>query len=93
MGVDLLWTFVGCCIQPPSMRNDYVDVSGARLPRRSFSAELDSEEINTQIRGILVHWADQDPGPSPVSLRESVVSPWVSLLELTFVCFCQFLLR
>jgi hypothetical protein len=61
-------------------------------PNRSFSAELDNAEINSRIRGILVHRVDQDPGPSPIPLREGVASPWVGLLELTFICLCQFLL-
>jgi hypothetical protein len=36
------------------------------MAHRSFSAEFDSVEINSQIQGILVYGADQDPGPSPV---------------------------
>jgi hypothetical protein len=66
--------------------------SGLGCPDRSFSVELDSAEINVRIRGILVYGADQDPGPSPVPLREGVISPWVSLLELTVICLWQFLL-
>jgi hypothetical protein len=61
---------------------------GSGYPDSSFSTELDSAEINTWIRGILVHGADQDPAPSLVPLREGVISPWVSLLELTFICLC-----
>jgi hypothetical protein len=67
---------------------------GLSYPDRSFSAELDSAEINTQIRRIPVHGANQDsgpsPSPSPIHLREGVISPSVSLLELTFVSLCQF---
>jgi hypothetical protein len=58
----------------------------------SFSVELESAEINTRIRGILIHGADKDLGPSPVPLREGVIIPWGSLLKLTFICLCQFLL-
>jgi hypothetical protein len=65
---------------------------GLSCPDRSFSTEFDSVKINTRIQGPLVHGADQDPSPSPVPLREGVISPRVSLLELTFVCLCQFLL-
>jgi hypothetical protein len=65
---------------------------GPSYPDHSIYAELDSAEINTQIRGILVHGVDEDLGPSSVPLRDGVVSPWVSLLELTFICLCPFLL-
>jgi hypothetical protein len=58
---------------------------GPSCPDRSFSVELDDTEINAQIRGILVHGANQNSDPSPVPLREGVVSPCVSLLELIFV--------
>jgi hypothetical protein len=44
-------------------------------PDCSFSAELDNAEINAQIRGILIHGANQNSGPKPVPLRERVVSP------------------
>jgi hypothetical protein len=36
---------------------------GLSCPNRSFSAELDDVEINTQIRGILVHEANQNHLP------------------------------
>jgi hypothetical protein len=66
---------------------------GSSCPDRLFSVELDDTEINTQIpRGVLAHAVDQNIGSGPVPLRERVNIPWVSLLELTFVCLCQFLL-
>jgi hypothetical protein len=71
--------------------DDNVDVSRAKLPDRSLSTELDDTETNTQTRGILVHRANQNSGPSRIPLREGVVSPWVSLLELIFIWLCQFL--
>jgi hypothetical protein len=61
---------------------------GPSCLNRSFSTELDSLEIDTQILGILVHGDYQNLGPSPVPLREWVTNPWVSLLELTFICLC-----
>jgi hypothetical protein len=67
------------------MGDDNVDVSGTKLPDRSFSVELDDMEINARIRGILVHGVNQNFGPSLVPLREGVISPWVSLLELIFI--------
>jgi hypothetical protein len=65
---------------------------GLSCPNRSFSAELDGTEINTRIRGILVHGANQNSGNRLVPLREGAISPWVSFLELIFICLCQFLL-
>jgi hypothetical protein len=76
----------------PSAGDDYEDVSGANSPDHPFSTELSGMEINTWIRGVLAYGADQNFGSSPVPSREGVDSPWVSLLELTFVCLCQFLL-
>jgi hypothetical protein len=64
---------------------------GPSCPDRPFSAELDGTEVNTQIRGVLAHGADLNSGSSPVPIRDGVNSPWVSLLDLTFVCLCQFL--
>jgi hypothetical protein len=58
---------------------------GPSCPNRSFHTELDNAKINTQIRGILVHGAGQNSGPSPIPLMEGVVNPWVSLLKLIFV--------
>jgi hypothetical protein len=56
-----------------------------------FSFELDDTEGNTRIRRVLAHGADLIFGSSPVPLREVVNSPWVSLLELTFIYLCHFL--
>jgi hypothetical protein len=58
---------------------------GPSCPDHSFSVELDDTEINTWIRGILVYGVNQNSGPSPIPLREGVVRPWVSLLELIFI--------
>jgi hypothetical protein len=91
MGIDLLWTFVSRHVQPLHRREMTMWMyPGPSCPDRPFSTELDDMEINTQIRGIL-HGANQNCGPGPVHLREGVDSPWVSLIEITFVCLCQFL--
>jgi hypothetical protein len=58
---------------------------GPSCPDHCFPAELDDSEINTWIRGILAHGVDQNFGSDPVPLREGVESPWVSLLELSFL--------
>jgi hypothetical protein len=64
---------------------------GPSYPDHPFSVELDGTEVNTQIQGIVAHGADPIFGSSPIPLREGVNSPWLSLLELTFICLCQFL--
>jgi hypothetical protein len=48
-------------------------------------------EVNTQIRGFLAYGADLIFSSGLNPLRELVDNPWVSLLELTFICLCQFL--
>jgi hypothetical protein len=48
---------------------------GPSCPKRSFSTKLDDAEINAQIRGILVHGADQNSSPSPIPLWEWVINP------------------
>jgi hypothetical protein len=58
---------------------------GPSCPDRYFSAELDDTEINAWIQGILVHRANQNSSTSPVPLREGVIRPRVSLLELILV--------
>jgi hypothetical protein len=58
---------------------------GPSCPDRSFYTKMDDAEINTRIRGILVHGANQNSSPSPIPLRGGVVSPTVSLLKLIFV--------
>jgi hypothetical protein len=52
---------------------------------------LGDMEIKTCIQGVLAHGVHQNFGSSPVPLREGVNTPWVSLLELTFIYLCQFL--
>jgi hypothetical protein len=47
---------------------------GLSCPDCSFSTELDDAQINTQIRGILVYGANQNPDPSPIPLRGAVIS-------------------
>jgi hypothetical protein len=64
---------------------------GSSCPDHPFSTELDSTEINTQIRGVLARGADLIFSSGLVPLSEGVDSLWVSLLELTFVYLCQFL--
>jgi hypothetical protein len=69
---------------------------GPSCPDHPFSTELDNTEINTQIRGFLAHEVNQNSSSGPTPLREGVNSPWMSLLELTFVYLllaiikCQF---
>jgi hypothetical protein len=53
-----------------------------------FSAELGDTEINTRIQGVLSHWANLNLSSGPVTLREGVDSPWVSLLGLAFGYLC-----
>jgi hypothetical protein len=86
MGVNLLWTFVSRRIQP--LRQLEITIwmyPGLSCPGHPFSVELDDMEINTQIRGGPCSLADQNFGSGLVFLREGVVSPWESLLELTFI--------
>jgi hypothetical protein len=86
MGADLLQTFVSCCVQPLHQREMTMWMyPGPSCLDRPFSAELDNTEINTQIRGVLPHGADQNFGSGPVPIREGVDSPSVSLLELTSI--------
>jgi hypothetical protein len=40
---------------------------------------------------VVAHGVDQNFGSSPIPLRVRVDNPWVSLVELTFICLCQFL--
>jgi hypothetical protein len=56
-------------------------------PDRSFSAELDNFEIDIQIQRILTLGAHQNSDPSPIPLREGIVIPWMSPLELAFARF------
>jgi hypothetical protein len=55
---------------------------GPSCSDRSFSAELDIAEIDTWIHRILTLGAHWNSGPNPIPLREGIVSPWVSPLEL-----------
>jgi hypothetical protein len=84
-----VWTFFSCCVQPLRQREITIWIYlGPSCPDRPFSVELDDMEINTRIRWVLAHGADQNFGSGLVPLREGVLSPCVSLLELTFVCLC-----
>jgi hypothetical protein len=85
MDADLLWTFVSHRVQPLYRREMIMWMyPGPSHHDRPFSAEFDDTEVNTQIRGVLAHGADQNFGTGLVPLREVVNSPCVSLLELTF---------
>jgi hypothetical protein len=64
---------------------------GPSCPDRPFSTELDGTEDNTRIQGVLACGANLIFVSSLVPLREGVHNPWVSLLELTFICLCQIL--
>jgi hypothetical protein len=87
MGVD----FFNRCVQPLRQREITIWMyPGPSCPDRPFSIELNDMEINTWIRGVLTHGADQNFGFGLVPLREWVLSPCVSLLKLTFVCLYQF---
>jgi hypothetical protein len=55
--------------------------SGLSFPNRSFSKELSTVDINTQIHKVLDHGANSDHGVGPAPLREGVASTRVSLLE------------
>jgi hypothetical protein len=63
-----------------------------RCPDRPFSTKLYGMEINTEIHGVPALGVGQNLGSSLIPLREGVHNPWVSLLELTSICLCQFLL-
>jgi hypothetical protein len=52
---------------------------------RSFQAELGDAELDTRVQGILALGVNRRTSPSLVSLREGVISPWVSQLKLAFV--------
>jgi hypothetical protein len=65
---------------------------GPSCPDCPFSTELGNVEINTRIQGVLACGVDLNFGSSLVPLRECVDSPWLSLLEFTFVYLYQFLL-
>jgi hypothetical protein len=56
--------------------------AGTSCPDRSFSIELDEVEIKARILRFLALRAHRNSGPSSIPLREGVISPWVSLLEL-----------
>jgi hypothetical protein len=95
MGMDLLRIFLSHRVQP--LRQQEMTIwmyPGPSFPDRPFSAELDGMKVNTWIwgGGVLAHGAEQNFGSDPVPLGEGVNNPWVSLLELTSVCLCQFLL-
>jgi hypothetical protein len=68
-----------------------VVVSGPSCSNHSFSAEFGDAEIDIWIWRILALGAHQNSGPSPIPLREGVISPWVSPFELASTRFCQFL--
>jgi hypothetical protein len=85
-------TFVRCHIQPLHQWEMTMWMyPGPSCPNRPFNVELYVTEISTQIQGVLAHRANQIFCSGPVPLREGVNSPWVGLLELPFVCLCQFL--
>jgi hypothetical protein len=73
-------------------RDDYVDVSRAKLSRSSLLCGVGQYGDQHPDLGALAHRADQNFCSGSVPLREGVDSPWVSLLELTSACLCQFLL-
>jgi hypothetical protein len=58
---------------------------GPGCPDRSFQAELGDARVDTNVLRILALGVNRCTGLGPVSLREGVISPWVSLLELAFV--------
>jgi hypothetical protein len=90
--IDLLPTFVSRRVQPLDRREMTIwTYPGPSCPDHFFSAELDGTKINTLIRGMLVHGADQNSSPSSVPLREVDVSPWrvcLSLFSFACVNFC-----
>jgi hypothetical protein len=61
MGADLLQTFVSHHIQPLHRSEMTMWMyPGTSSYNRPFSAELDGKEIDTWIRGVLAHEADQN---------------------------------
>jgi hypothetical protein len=68
MGVDLLWTFVSCRVQPLHQREITMWMYlGPSCLVRPFSVELDDTEINTRIWGGPCSWGQSEfwlwPGP------------------------------
>jgi hypothetical protein len=85
-GADLLRTFVSCRIQLLRWREMTMwRYLGPDCPNHSFQAKLGDAEVDTHVWGILALGVDRRTGPNSVSLRDGVVSPWVSPLELAFV--------
>jgi hypothetical protein len=69
-------TFVSHCVQPLDQRELTMRIyPGPNCPDHPFSARLGNMEINTQIRGVLAHGADQNFGSSLVPLRKWVYNP------------------
>jgi hypothetical protein len=58
---------------------------GPGCPDWAFQAELGDAGVDTHVQGILALKLNRRTGSSSISLREGVVSPWVSQLELAFV--------
>jgi hypothetical protein len=69
----------------PVVGDDKWMYPGPSCLNRSFFAELDNVEIEAWIRGILVRGANHNSNPSPIPLREGVISPWVSLSLLKLI--------
>jgi hypothetical protein len=94
MGAELLQTFFSRRVQPLPRQEVTMWMNlGPSCLDHPFSAELGDTEINTRIQGVLAHWANLNLSSGPVTLREGVDSPWVSLLGLAFgyLCLSMFL--
>jgi hypothetical protein len=57
---------------------------GPGFPDRFFSAEMGDVEVNAMVRRALALRVNRRSSPGLVSLREGVISPWVSPLGLAF---------
>jgi hypothetical protein len=89
MGAELLRTFFSHRVQPLPRQEVTMWMNlGPSCLDHPFSAELGDTEINTRIQGVLSHWANLNLSSGPVTLREGVDSPWVSLLGLAFGYLC-----
>jgi hypothetical protein len=85
MGMNLLWTFFSCRVQP--LRQWVTTMwlySQPSCPDHPLSEKMGEAEINTQIHRDLAHEADLNPGASPTPLREGVdntrVSPFAFII-------------
>jgi hypothetical protein len=93
MGTDLLRTFVSHHVQP--LRQQEMTMRGIRGHVVLIIPSPQSWTIQRSTLGWgggPCSWCNQNFGSGPIPLRDGVDNPWVSLLELTSISLCQFLL-